>query len=122
MENRNLKISFNKSGSGSLTPRLSLPITWIREMGISQEDREVVVSLYEDFILVRKKNSILSSDNATIEDRTENKNISFNKSGSGSVSCRLILPMNFIKHLNIDNENRDVVVEYENNITKIKKA
>ena len=122
MENRNLKISFNKSGSGSLTPRLSLPITWIREMGISQEDREVVVSLYEDFILVRKKNSILSSDNATIEDRTENKNISFNKSGSVSVSCRLILPMNFIKHLNIDNENRDVVVEYENNIIKIKKA
>ena len=54
MENRNLKVSFSKSGSGSLTPRLSLPITWIREMSISEEDREVIVSLCEDFIIIRK--------------------------------------------------------------------
>lgn len=120
MENRNLKISFNKSGSGSYTPRLSLPITWIREMGISQEDREVVVSLCEDFIMVRKKDFNFSAD--TIEDRSENKKVSFNKSGSGSINSRVILPMSFIKHLNINTEDKNVIVTFENNIIKIKKA
>ena len=71
MENRNLKVSFNKSGSGSYTPRLSLPITWIREMGINEDDREVIVSLCEDFIMVRKKDFNFLAD--SVEDRNENK-------------------------------------------------
>ena len=120
MENRNLKISFNKSGSGSLTPRLSLPIIWVREMGISEEDREVVVSLYEDFIMIRKKDFNFSAH--SIEDRSENKKISFNKSGSGSINSRVILPMTFVKHLDIDVENRDVVAIFEDCVIKIKKA
>ena len=120
MENRNLKISFNKSGSGSLTPRLSLPIGWIREMSISEEDREVIVSLCEDFIIIRKKDFNFLVD--SIEDRSENKKVSFNKSGSGSINSRVILPMSFIKHLDIDVENRDVVATFEESVIKIKKA
>ena len=120
MENRNLKVSFSKSGSGSLTPRLSLPITWIREMSISEEDREVIVSLCEDFIIIRKKDFNFLVD--SIEDRSENKKVSFNKSGSGSINSRVILPMSFIKHLDIDVENRDVVAIFEDCVIKIKKA
>ena len=120
MENRNLKVSFNKSGSGSYTPRLSLPITWIREMGINEDDREVIVSLCEDFIMVRKKDFNFLAD--SIEDRSENKKVSFNKSGSGSINSRVILPMSFIKHLDIDVENRDVVAIFEDCVIKIKKA
>lgn len=119
MEIRNLNISFTKAGSGSLSPRLSIPSVWVKEMGISPEDKAVTVSLYEDFILVKKEDAT-SNTTEIIESR--NKNISFNKSGSGSVSCRLILPMTFVKHLDITSENRDVLVEFENSTIKIKKA
>ena len=120
MENRNLKVSFNKSGSGSYTPRLSLPITWIREMVINEDDREVIVSLCEDFIMVRKKDFNFLAD--SVEDRNENKKISFNKSGSGSINSRVILPMVFVKHLDINTENREVVAIFEDGVIKIKKA
>ena len=41
MEERNLKVNFNKSGSGSYTPRLCLPITDLRKMKVTPENREV---------------------------------------------------------------------------------
>ena len=41
MEERKLKVHFNKSGRGSYTPRLSLPIIDLRDMGITPEDRQV---------------------------------------------------------------------------------
>ncbi len=41
MEVRNVKIMFNKDGHGSDTTKISLPIKWIRDMGISPNDREV---------------------------------------------------------------------------------
>lgn len=34
MKERELNIYFSKSASGSHTPRISLPTTWIKEMGI----------------------------------------------------------------------------------------
>lgn len=41
MEERKLKINFNKSGRGSYTPRVSLPIVDLRKMKITPEDRQV---------------------------------------------------------------------------------
>lgn len=41
MEGRKLTVNFNKSGSGSLTPKLAIPITDLRDMGITPEDREI---------------------------------------------------------------------------------
>ncbi len=41
MEERILKVLWNKSGSGSISPRISLPMSWIKDMGLSQEKREV---------------------------------------------------------------------------------
>lgn len=40
MEVRKLKMSFLKSGSGSLNTKANLPITDCRDMGITPEDRE----------------------------------------------------------------------------------
>ncbi len=54
-EARSLKISFTKSGSGSESTRISLPVTWIRELGIDKENRDVVVELDEDKIIIKKK-------------------------------------------------------------------
>lgn len=47
MEKRSLKISFMKSGSGSISSRITLPITWIKKMGLDIDNREVEVSFNE---------------------------------------------------------------------------
>ncbi|MCC0642375.1 MULTISPECIES: AbrB/MazE/SpoVT family DNA-binding domain-containing protein [unclassified Clostridioides] len=44
---RKLNMSFSKSGSGSMYTRISLPITWVRDMGLTQEDKTVVVEYDE---------------------------------------------------------------------------
>lgn len=41
MEKRILKINFNKSGRGTKTPKLALPMTFIKNMGISEDNREI---------------------------------------------------------------------------------
>ena len=54
MELRKLKISFVKSGSGSLNTRLGVPISWIKELGISQENKEVLVYKINGKIIISK--------------------------------------------------------------------
>lgn len=57
MESRILKISFNKSGRGSITPRLILPATIIKNMGITESDREIEL-IYNDSskeIVIKKR-------------------------------------------------------------------
>ena len=44
---RKLNMSFSKSGSCSMYTRISLPITWVRDMGLTQEDKTVVVQYDE---------------------------------------------------------------------------
>ncbi len=53
-EKRELNISFNKSGSGSYTPRISLPATWIKEMGIDTDNRKVSVMFKDGKIIIEK--------------------------------------------------------------------
>ncbi|UUC40235.1 AbrB/MazE/SpoVT family DNA-binding domain-containing protein [Clostridioides difficile] len=55
MEKRILKVLLSKSGSGSLSPKISLPATWIREMNITQEEREVEVYFENNEIRIKKK-------------------------------------------------------------------
>ena len=55
METRNLKITFSKSGAGNLTPRVSLPAVWIKEMDIDLENREVEVVFENNEIVIRKR-------------------------------------------------------------------
>ncbi|NMS89454.1 AbrB/MazE/SpoVT family DNA-binding domain-containing protein [Clostridioides difficile] len=54
MEQRELNISFHKSGNGYTTTRLSLPINWVKELGISQEERKVIVTLKDGKITIEK--------------------------------------------------------------------
>lgn len=54
MQERELNISFNKSGNGTYTPRISLPIAWVREMGIDQENRQVKVTFEDGEIKIKK--------------------------------------------------------------------
>lgn len=57
MEERILKVLFSKSGSGSTNTRISLPIRDLKDMGISQDNREVIYKYDEKTkeIRIRKK-------------------------------------------------------------------
>lgn len=55
MESRNMNIIFNKAGSGSMSTKVSIPISWIRQMGISQDDRNVVLEFDGKQIIVKKQ-------------------------------------------------------------------
>lgn len=59
MEERKLKIMFANDGKGRYTHKLSVPKTWIEKMGVSIEDREVIVSFDEETkeITIRKETS-----------------------------------------------------------------
>ncbi|MCC0707267.1 AbrB/MazE/SpoVT family DNA-binding domain-containing protein [Clostridioides sp. ES-S-0190-01] len=53
---RKLNISFAKGGAGSTYTRISLPITWVRDMGLTQDDKTVVVEYdeYNQTITIKK--------------------------------------------------------------------
>lgn len=73
MEKRKLNISFVKSGSGSITSRVILPTIWIREMGISQEEREIFVYKVGDNIAISKAENDLKFAKMEIDSIIEEK-------------------------------------------------
>lgn len=42
MEGRKLNVSFAKTGNGYLTTRVALPITDLRDMGVTEKDRKII--------------------------------------------------------------------------------
>jgi hypothetical protein len=54
MEERQIKVTYNKSGRGSLTPKITLPMSWIKQMSLSEDDREVIISFDGKEIKIRK--------------------------------------------------------------------
>ena len=47
MEERKLKMNFFKSGSGSINAKATLPVTWLRTINITPEERDFIVILDE---------------------------------------------------------------------------
>lgn len=56
MEKRELNISFYKAGNGEAT-RISLPKPWLRELGITKEEKtvEVIFDKENHQLIIRKK-------------------------------------------------------------------
>lgn len=54
MEARNMNIIFNKAGSGSISTKLNIPMLWIKQMGISQDNRKVILEFDGDNIVIKK--------------------------------------------------------------------
>ena len=56
MEKRDLNISFYKAGNGTAT-RLTVPITWLRKLGITPENRAVELFFDEEKkqLILKKK-------------------------------------------------------------------
>lgn len=63
-ETRELKLLFSKSGAGNLSPRVSLPLPWIKHMGMDLDERdiEVTYSPRTKKITIRKKGSNVSDE------------------------------------------------------------
>ena len=73
MEKRKLNVGFTKSGRGSITSRVVLPISWIKEMNISQEEREVFVYKVGDNIIISKTENDLKFAKMEIDSIIEEK-------------------------------------------------
>ena len=56
-ETRELNVMFAKSGSGSKTTRLTIPMKWVKDMNITEDDRNVEVTFNKDdkTITIKKK-------------------------------------------------------------------
>ncbi len=58
MEERELKVIFGSDGRGGMNTKVSLPITWLRKMGIVPENRDVIVTFdqeKEEIIIKKQK-------------------------------------------------------------------
>jgi hypothetical protein len=70
-EKRVVKVMFAKGGSGSLHTKLNVPITWIRAMGISVEEREVEILFDGEKITIQKKEKEEENEVKRIKKRIE---------------------------------------------------
>lgn len=54
---RELNVMFKKSGSGSITPSIAVPISLLYDMGVTPEDRKVILAYdkSDHIITIRKK-------------------------------------------------------------------
>lgn len=56
MEVRNLKITFSKSGTSSgISGKLSIPKSWLDKLEITQDDRNVKITLDDKKIIIEKE-------------------------------------------------------------------
>ena len=58
MEERQAKVSFNKSGGTAkgtaITNRVTIPTSWIKEMGITEDNREIKLVIENNKIIIEK--------------------------------------------------------------------
>lgn len=54
-ESRSLKAMFGKGGNGSTNARVSIPYSWLLEMGITEYSNEIDVRFYNNTITIVKK-------------------------------------------------------------------
>lgn len=47
MEERELRVIFSKDGRGATNTKITLPVKWVRNMGVNPEQREVVLQYDE---------------------------------------------------------------------------
>ena len=55
MEERRMNVIFTKGGSGSITTKLTIPKKWVDHLGISKENRGVILKLDEEQIIIEKE-------------------------------------------------------------------
>lgn len=53
---RTANVMFNKNGNGFTTTRVSLPVPFVKALGITENDRLVIIELDDNKITIRKQN------------------------------------------------------------------
>ena len=48
MEERKLRVIFSRDGRGATNTKITLPVKWVRDMGVNPEQREVVLQYDEE--------------------------------------------------------------------------
>lgn len=48
MEERELRVIFSKDGRGATNTKITLPVKWVRNMGVNPEQREVILQYDEE--------------------------------------------------------------------------
>ena len=48
MEERRLRVIFSKDGRGATNTKITLPVKWVRSMGVNPEQREVTLQYDEE--------------------------------------------------------------------------
>ena len=60
VDNRIAKVSFNKSGGtakgNAITNRVTIPTSWIKQLGITEDNRDVILRLEDYRIIIEKQN------------------------------------------------------------------
>ncbi|MDD7761636.1 MAG: AbrB/MazE/SpoVT family DNA-binding domain-containing protein [Ezakiella sp.] len=54
MEERKANIIFAKNGQGYTTNRVTLPVPWIKALGVTEDQREVKITLKDNKIILEK--------------------------------------------------------------------
>lgn len=97
MERRKAKILFSKNGNGFTTTKISLPLSWIRALDFNENDKQALIELDFDKIIIRKVNDdmlIVKEKNYKYIDgiiadyRLENDILLFEKDWNGEVYKR----------------------------------
>lgn len=59
MEERRLKVNFYKAGSGSMSSKTNIPISFYKKIGVTPEEREIIVTVNEKTgeIVIKKDNN-----------------------------------------------------------------
>lgn len=51
---RKANMIFNKNGNGSDTTRITIPVVWAKKLGFTLEDREAIIRLKDNKIIIEK--------------------------------------------------------------------
>ncbi|WP_195336998.1 hypothetical protein [Paraclostridium bifermentans] len=105
MESRIAKVSFNKSGGTAkgkaITNRITIPTKWIKEMDITEEDRNVELKFEDGKIIIKKV--VMEMNITTKEIRESAKIVSYRYNQDLPTTAIIldenkILVMDYIKH------------------------
>jgi hypothetical protein len=67
MEIRNANIIFSKNGNGFVTTKITLPVGWVKELGATPEDKEVIIAFNNRKIEIIKREDFNMKKWAVIE-------------------------------------------------------
>lgn len=48
-------VIFTKNGHGSVTNKITLPVTWVKDMGFTLEDKSATIMYKENSIIIKKE-------------------------------------------------------------------